>query len=214
MQRRTPRGESARSAELSDSGEHGEAVSPTEDDLRGADDEALRVSAGVGDREAFDAIVTRYGPVLYRYARRMLASEADVADVVQDTFVAAWRQIGSFRGASSLRTWLFAICYRKIADTHRLKKAKPVEDWVLEPLAGPDTTADPFTAASNAAFLDALETALGELPVRQRAVWMMREIEAMTFPEIGEVLALSPDAVRGHHLRATKTLRVLLRRWQ
>jgi RNA polymerase sigma-70 factor (ECF subfamily) len=84
----------------------------------------------------------------------------------------------------------------------------------LEPLAGPDTAADPFTAASNAAFLDALEMALGELPVRQRAVWMMREIESMTFPEIGEVLQLSPDAVRGHHLRATKSLRVLLRRWQ
>jgi RNA polymerase sigma-70 factor (ECF subfamily) len=189
-------------------------TAPTGGDLRDADDEALRASAVVGDREAFDIIVNRYGPVLYRYARRMLAYEADVPDVVQDTFVAAWQQIGSFRGSSSLRTWLFAICYRKIADTHRLKRARPVEDWVLEPLAGPDPSADPFTAASNAAFLDALELALGELPVRQRAVWMMREVEQMTFPEIGEVLHLSPDAVRGHHHRAVKTLRVLLRRWQ
>ena len=189
-------------------------TAPTGGDLRDADDEALRASAVVGDREAFDVIVNRYGPVLYRYARRMLAYEADVPDVVQDTFVAAWQQIGAFRGSSSLRTWLFAICYRKIADTHRLKRARPVEDWVLEPLAGPDTSADPFTAASNAAFLDALELALGELPVRQRAVWMMREVEQMTFPEIGEVLHLSADAVRGHHHRAVKTLRVLLRRWQ
>ncbi len=183
-------------------------------DLHDADDDALRIAAAIGDREAFDTIVIRYGPVLYRYARRMLADEADVADVVQDTFVAAWRQIGAFRGASSLRTWLFAICYRRIADTHRLKRAKPVEDWVLEPLAGPNTAADPFTAASNAAFLHALEESLSELPVRQRAVWMMREIEQMTFPEIGEVLSLNPDAVRGQHLRATKALRVLLRRWQ
>ena len=189
-------------------------TAPTGGDLRDADDEALRAAAVIGDREAFDVIVTRYGPVLYRYARRMLASEADVPDVVQDTFVAAWQQIAGFRGSSSLRTWLFAICYRKIADTHRLKRAKPVEDWVLEPLAGPDPSADPFTAASNAAFLAALEQALDELPVRQRAVWMMREIEQMTFPEIGEVLHLSSDAVRGHHVRAIKTLRVLLGRWQ
>lgn len=189
-------------------------IAPTGGDLRDADDEALRAAAVIGDREAFDVIVTRYGPVLYRYARRMLASEADVPDVVQDTFVAAWQQIAGFRGSSSLRTWLFAICYRKIADTHRLKRAKPVEDWVLEPLAGPDPSADPFTAASNAAFLAALEQALDELPVRQRAVWMMREIEQMTFPEIGEVLHLSSDAVRGHHVRAGKTLRVLLGRWQ
>ncbi len=189
-------------------------IAPTGGDLRDADDEALRAAAVIGDREAFDVIVTRYGPVLYRYARRMLASEADVPDVVQDTFVAAWQQIAGFRGSSSLRTWLFAICYRKIADTHRLKRAKPVEDWVLEPLAGPDPSADPFAAASNAAFLAALEQALDELPVRQRAVWMMREIEQMTFPEIGEVLHLSSDAVRGHHVRAIKTLRVLLGRWQ
>ncbi|BBZ80050.1 putative RNA polymerase sigma factor [Mycolicibacterium anyangense] len=180
----------------------------------GCSDEALGIAAAVGDREAFDAIVIRYGPALYRYARRMLANEADVPDVVQDTFVAAWRQIDSFRGAATLRSWLFAICYRRIADTHRLKRARPVEDWVLEPLSRADPSADPFVSASNTAFLNALEEALGELPVRQRAVWMMREIDSMTFPEIGDVLQISPDSARGHHLRATKALRVLLTRWQ
>ena len=64
-------------------------IAPTEGDLLDADDEALRVAATLGDREAFDAIVNRYGPVLYRYARRMLAAEADVADVVQDPQVHA-----------------------------------------------------------------------------------------------------------------------------
>jgi RNA polymerase sigma-70 factor (ECF subfamily) len=190
-------------------------IGPSSDgSLRDASDEALRAAAALGDREAFDVIVTRYGPVLYRYGRRMLSVEADVADVVQDTFVAAWRQIAAFRGASSLRTWLFAICYRKIVDTYRIKRAQPVEDWVLEPTASETSATDPFAAVSNAEFLAALEEALGELPARQRAAWMMREIEKMTFPEIGEVLQLSPDSVRGHHHRATKTLRILLRRWQ
>ncbi|MGB3480639.1 MAG: sigma-70 family RNA polymerase sigma factor [Mycobacterium sp.] len=179
-------------------------------ELHIADDDALRTAASLGDREAFDVIVLRYGPMLHRYGRRMLADEADV---VQDTFVAAWRQIGAFRGSSSLRTWLFSICYRKIVDTYRVKRAQPVEDWILEP-AAVDTTADPFAKVSNSAFLAALEQALAELPARQRATWMMREIEQMTFPEIGEVLQLSADAVRGHHHRATGTLRVLLSRWQ
>jgi RNA polymerase sigma-70 factor (ECF subfamily) len=186
--------------------------------LGDATDEALQAAAMLGDREAFDAIVNRYGPVLYRYARRMLAVEADAADVVQDTFVAAWRQLPAFRGTSSLRTWLFSICSRKVVDTYRIKRAQPVEDWVLEPLAAhnaaPGTALDPFTAVSNSEFLAALEHALAELPPRQRATWMMREIERMTFPDIGDVLQLSPDAVRGHHHRATATLRVLLRRWQ
>ena len=179
-----------------------------------ASDEALKAAAAIGDREAFDVIVLRYGPALYRYGRRMLSVEADAADVVQDTFAAAWRQIGSVREASSLRSWLFAICYRKIVDTYRVKRAQPVEDWVFASKASEEVASDPFSAVSGAAFLEALEGALSELPPRQRAAWMMREIENMTFPEIGDVLQLSANAVRGHHHRATKTLRIVLRRWR
>ena len=188
-------------------------IDPT-DRLCDASDQSLCVAASIGDREAFDAIVNRYGPILYRYARRMLAVDADAADVVQETFVAAWRQLPTFRAESTLRTWLFGICYRKIVDSYRVKRAQAVEDWVLEPIASETTDGDPFAAASNAEFLAALETALAELPARQRATWMMREIEQMAFTEIGEVLQLSADAARGHHHRATMNLRVLLRRWQ
>ena len=186
----------------------------TESGLDEAPDDVLCTAAALGDREAFDVIVTRYGPALYRYGRRMLSSDADVADVVQETFIAAWRQLGSFRGASSLRTWLFAICARKIVDTRRVKRAEPLDDRLLEALPEDTDLSDPFAAASNSAFLAALEHALAELPVRQRATWVMHNIDSMTFPEIGAVLALSPDAVRGHHHRATATLRLRLRRWQ
>ncbi|MGU3500830.1 RNA polymerase sigma factor [Mycobacterium sp. C31M] len=184
------------------------------DRLHDASDQSLCVAAAIGDREAFDTIVNRHGPALYRYARRMLAVDADAADAVQETFVAAWRQLPNYRAESKLRTWLFAICYRKIVDSYRVKRAQPVEDWVLEPMASETAEDDPFAAASNAEFLAALETALAELPARQRATWMMREIEQMAFTEIGEVLSLSADAARGHHHRATMNLRILLRRWQ
>lgn len=183
-------------------------------ELAGAGDEVLRQAATLGDREAFEVLVHRYGPTLYRYGRRMLANEADVADVVQETFVAAWSGLDSFRGASSFKTWLFSICSRKIVDTYRLKHAVPVDDQLLAAVPATDEATDPFVAASQHQFLAALEAALTELPVRQRATWVMREVEAMTFPEIGTILGLSPDAVRGHHHRATSTLKVRLRRWQ
>ena len=189
-------------------------IARTETGLADAPDDVLRTAAILGDREAFEVIVARYGPQLYRYGRRMLRTESDVADVVQETFVAAWRQLGAFRGASSLRTWLFAICSRKIVDTRRIKRAQPIDDRLLEALPSTATVSDPFTAASNAAFLGALEQALAELPARQRATWVMREVELMTFPEIAQVLQLSPDGARGHHHRATATLRIRLRRWQ
>ncbi|PZT99543.1 MAG: RNA polymerase subunit sigma-70 [Gordonia sp. (in: high G+C Gram-positive bacteria)] len=179
-----------------------------------ADDDALCAAARIGDREAFEVLVYRYGPALYRYGLRMLANESDVADAVQETFIAAWRQLDSFRKASSLKTWLFAICHRKIVDTYRIKQAAPIDDQLLSMVPDTDTSRDPFLAASHTEFLGALEAALTELPARQRAAWIMHEVEAMTFPEIGAALRLSPDAARGHHHRATSNLKVRLRRWQ
>lgn len=179
-----------------------------------AGDRVLIDAAAVGDRQAFETLVLRYGPQLHRYARRMLSDDGDVAEVVQDTFTAAWRQLRSFRGESSVQTWLFAICSHKIVDSRRVKRAQPIDDRLLEPLAEPSTLGDPFASASNSEFVSALETALAELPPRQRASWVLREIESMTFAEIGAVLELSPDAVRGHHRRARVMLSERLRRWR
>lgn len=179
----------------------------------GASDRVLRDAAALGDRFAFETLVHRHGPPLHRYARRMLADEGDVAEVVQDTFVAAWKQLDTFRGEASVRTWLFSICSRKIVDSYRVKHAQPIDDKLLEPLLL-SSRADPFEYASNTEFVAALEAALAELPPRQRASWILREVETLTFPEIGRILGLSPDAVRGHQHRARSTLSQRMWRWR
>lgn len=176
-------------------------------------DRELAAAAAAGSIEAFEELVRRHGPALYRYARRMTRDADAVNDIVQETFVAAWRQIGNFRGDSAVLTWLFAICARKVTDSHRVKRAIPIDDRLIEPVSQ-DAGASPFTFASNSAFLDAMEEALAELPPRQRAVWMLREIEMLTFPEVGNILSLSPDAARGHHHRARVTLQQRLQQWR
>ncbi|WP_232375289.1 RNA polymerase sigma factor [Mycolicibacterium baixiangningiae] len=183
-------------------------------DLVDAGDGFLNAAIRLGDRDAFEVVVHRYGPGLYRYARRMLAGENDAADVVQETFTAAWRRSGSFRGAASLRTWLFSICAHKVVDSYRVKQAQPIDGTLLEALPATDRNCDPFTAASGAGFVAALEEALAELPPRQRASWVLHEIESMTFPEIGAALGLSAGASRGQYSRATKTLQDRLERWR
>src|SRR5881628_1376944 len=114
-----------------------------------AGDDALLHAAALGDREAFEVVVHRYGPPLHRYARRLVANEADAADVVQATFIAAWRQLETFQGRSSLKTWLFSICSHKITDNYRVKRAQPIDDQLMEAIPAPQRSADPFTAASN-----------------------------------------------------------------
>ncbi|WP_059015826.1 sigma-70 family RNA polymerase sigma factor [Mycobacterium sp. M26] len=177
------------------------------------EDRELAAAARAGSIEAFEEIVRRHGPAMYRYARRMTQDTDAVNDIVQETFVAAWRQIGNFRGDSAILTWLFAICARKVTDSRRVKRAIPIDDRLIEPVSR-DAGTHPFTAASNSAFLEAMEVALAELPPRQRAVWTLREIELLTFPEIGSILNLSPDAARGHHHRARVTLQQRLQQWR
>lgn len=176
-------------------------------------DRTLAVAAALGERAAFETIVHRYGPLLYGYVRRMISDGDAVDDVVQETFVAAWRQIDHYRGEAALKTWLFRICDRKIVDSRRMRYAEPIDDRLIDPL-DPSPAADPAIVVSNTEFLTALERALAELPVRQRAVWVLREVDGLTFPQIGVTLNLSPGAARGHHHRAQSTLRLRMQRWQ
>ena len=178
-----------------------------------ASDDALVRAARVGDREAFEVIVDRHGPAMHAYARRVLRDDGDVQEAVQDALVAAWLTLGSFRSQSSLRTWLFRLTANKAIDLGRRSRAIPVDDALLDPRpAGHDT--DPHVHLSQAQFLAALEAALGELPYRQRASWVLREVHGLTATEVGSVLSLSPGAVRGHLHRARRTLAERMLRWQ
>jgi RNA polymerase sigma-70 factor (ECF subfamily) len=179
-----------------------------------SDDRLLAAAASAGDLSAFELLVREHGPALYRYARQMTRDDDAVQDIVQETFVAAWRQIGNFRREASVRTWLFAICARKVVDSHRVKRAVPIDDRLIEAVQASSPLSDPFEAVSNAEFLEALDLALAELPVRQRAVWILREVEELTFPQIGTILNVSPDGARGHHHRARATLQQRLQRWR
>lgn len=176
-------------------------------------DRTLAAAAALGERSAFETIVRRYGPLLYGYTRHMIGDQDAVGDVVQETFVAAWRQLDHYRGEAALKTWLFRICDRKIIDSRRVRYAAPIDDRLIDPI-DTSATSDPAAVASSDEFLKALQRALAELPVRQRATWVLHEIDGLTFPQIGVTLNLSPGAARGHHHRAQTTLRQRMQRWQ
>ena len=181
----------------------------------GVPDAELVRAAGVGDRDAFETLLHRHGPALLRYAVRTTGNRADAEDVVQEAFVAAWKGLDRYDGSSSPRTWLFTILHRRVVDLYRRRGREGVHDELSDDtvaaLAG---GADPFHEASNTELVRALDAALRRLPYRQRACWILVEVEGLTQPEVARALGMTPDAVRGQLFRARRALAASMAGWE
>jgi len=176
-------------------------------------DLALARSAALGDREAFEEIVLRHGPGMLRYARRVLHDPGDAEEAVQDAFVAAWTSLEGFRGDSALRTWLFGLTSHKARDLARRRRPQPVDDDLVAGLPA-DERSDPLALAEGAELARALDRALARLPYRQRACWLLAEIEGLSQAEVAQVLGTGPDVVRGQLARARRALEARMATWR
>lgn len=176
-------------------------------------DQALVRAARLGDHQAFQSIVERHGPAMYRYAVRLVGDPTDAVEVTQEAFVSAWRSLPSFAGRSSLRTWLIRLVHRRAADLQRHRRALPMPEELLSRLT-PSAPDDPLQTVLDAELLAALQQALNELPWHQRATWLLREVEQMSYEEISIALVMPIGAVRGHLYRGRRTLAERMARWR
>lgn len=177
-------------------------------------DPVLARRAALGDRQAFAEIFDRHASALYRYALRMLNGDHQAAeDALQDALTMAWLKMDSFRGDSALRTWLFRLIANACIDGRRRRRPIAVDDNLLEVLAT-DTAPGPHEAATAEELRQALDVALLELPWRQRASWLLREIEGLSYAEIAKVLDTNTAVVRGQLHRARATLAVRMVQWR
>ncbi|WP_235503370.1 RNA polymerase sigma factor [Aeromicrobium sp. Root495] len=177
-------------------------------------DRVLVRLARLGDRSAFDAIVERHGPGMYRFALRMVGGhDADAAEVVQEAFVSAWKNLETFEARSTLRTWLFSLTSRRAVDLQRRRRPTPVDDEFLA-LVAPPAQRDPLQDVLDRELVAALQVALTQLPDQQRAVWLLREVEDMSYDEIATTLAITPDSVRGQLHRGRQNLAERMAPWR
>ncbi|WP_336921346.1 RNA polymerase sigma factor [Aquipuribacter sp. SD81] len=176
-------------------------------------DLALARAAALGDREAFEEVVQRHGPVMLRYARRVLRDRGDAEEAVQDALVAAWRTMERYRGDSALRTWLLGLTSHKALDVARRRRPQPVDDEVLAATPADDRS-DPWAATSGSELAAALQEALLALPYGQRAAWVLVELEGMTQQEAADIMSTTPDSVRGNLYRARRRLEERMARWR
>ena len=177
-------------------------------------DEVLARRAGMGDRAAFTIIFHRHGPAMFRYAVHMLeGNTADAEDALQSAWANIWIHIGGFRGQAQLRTWLFTVTAHEVRNQRRRRRPVLVQDDLLEPV--PERAElGPAGQLDHQQLHQALTLALGELPWRQRASWILREVEGLSYDDIAAVLKTSPTVVRGQLHRARATLALRMQRWR
>ena len=172
--------------------------------------------AAAGDRLAFHAIVDRHASDLFRLARSLARGAADAEDVVQDAFLAAYRGIGKFDGRSSLKTWLGKIVIKRSISAWR-KNKRHRSAVSLEPLHESLERSGRGAGVSGSTAVDQrldLATVLPGLAAEYREIFLLREVQGLSYAEIGKALGIPPGTVDSRLHRARSELRKRLKSYR
>jgi len=168
------------------------------------DETALLSRIQAGDKAACAECIEIHSPAVYRLALRLMENEQEAEDVVQETFINAFKAIDSFEGRASLATWLYRITYN--AAMMRLRRPAPQMLSVDETLSSETQVVVPRQLfdwcclpeedfESDEVRLE-LENAIREMPESLKAVFVLRELEGLSTAEAAETLEVSEGAVK------------------
>jgi RNA polymerase sigma factor (sigma-70 family) len=165
-------------------------------------DELLAVRCQLGERAAFEALITRWHEPLWRYLRRLANDDDAAGDLAQDTWMRVLRGIGALREPAKLRPWLFGIARRVAMDRLRSEYVRRGADDVdLEELPGADSTQ--YMEAD----LETIDTALIGLPIAEREMLTLFYLREFSLAEIAAMLAMPVGTVQSRLFRARQELR-------
>jgi RNA polymerase sigma-70 factor (ECF subfamily) len=168
-----------------------------------------------GDRAEFARIVEQYSPMIYRLGLKMLNNPQDAEDILQETFIKAYKHIHKFDGRSSVSTWLYRIATNEALMSLRKKRPDTIsfdmpsiyESEPQEPLQIVDWCCLPEDEYLTAEGRLRLDQAAERLPESLRIVFVLRDIEGLSTRETAEVLNISEMAVKTRLSRARLRLR-------
>jgi len=182
-------------------------------DYADSGDEILIDRARTGDMTACEALMRRYNRRLYRAIRSVLKTRSDVEDTMQDTYLAALRNLDQFEGRAPFGTWLLKIgtnaALARMRQRVRMVQLDDLPDLDnLEPMRDLDADAVPTPEqhVSNYEIAAIVEEAIDRLPDDYRQVFMLRMIEGLDTTETARALGLGEDAVRQRLHRAREML--------
>ena len=163
-----------------------------------------------GDASAVEELVQTYEAPVYRLALRMCGGRAeDAQEVAQETFLAAWRGLPRFRGQCRFSSWLYKLTANAAVDHLRREKRRPA----AVPLENAGEPADPHTPQEELERRElhrAVQQALDRLTPEHREVLLLRQMQGLSYQEIGAALSLEEGTVKSRISRAKRQLRTIL----
>ncbi len=165
----------------------------------------------LGDKSAFEELVKRHQELVFSLSFKLTGNRELANDVAQEAFIRAWKAIGKFRGDSTFGTWIYRITVNT-AWTLR-KKAKKHYSLNIEDTQEPvivDEKKDPELVAINSDLSLVLRKALNQIPLEQRIIVELKNIEGRSHKEIADYLDISVTAAKVRLHRAHQKLRNIL----
>jgi RNA polymerase sigma-70 factor (ECF subfamily) len=169
-----------------------------------------------GDQGAFQALVERHSRAVFRLAYRMTGNEQDAEDVVQETFLKAFKRVGQFEDRAHFGSWLYRIAANCAYDTLRARGrrdrhlAEPKHEEARPMETVPSDDPAPDRLVWGAQLQRRVGIAMARLSERERAAFVLRHFEQMPTREIAEALGLAEGAAKHSVFRAVRKLREAL----
>lgn len=177
-------------------------------------DQILVEKAQKGDKQAFGVLVEKYNKKLFRLLSRMVRDQSEIEDIVQDSFIKAYRAINNFRGDSAFYTWLYRIGVNT-AKNHLMalsRRPKAMNDVELEDIENFDDAGDLRSYETPESALMAKEIAatvnetIEQLPEELKSAITLREIDGLSYEEIAEIMDCPIGTVRSRIFRARESI--------
>ncbi|WP_220725981.1 RNA polymerase sigma factor [Arthrobacter cheniae] len=205
------------------------------DDL---DELTIVARAQDGDLEAFNWLITAYQGGVYRLCLRMLNDRTEAEDIVQETFITAWRSLPNLTVPQAFIPWLYRTATNKCLDELRRRQRRPsdpIADLDAEELSMPSSgqagggaglgrrdsvgggaglAVDPAQEVENRAQIRALADLLQSVQPGLRACWLLREVHGFSYGEIAAIVQLPESTVRGRIARAKRSLAEGMEPWR
>lgn len=179
------------------------------------DDDLLIVQrVQAGDKLAFNLLVNKYHRRVGRLLTRMVRNQEDIEDIVQESFIKAYRAIGNFRGDSAFYTWIYRIAINT-AKNHlvtqgrrpsTLKEANDDDNETFEDNAALSNIDTPESLYQTKQIGEAVNQAMAELPEELRSAIVMREIDGLSYEEIAIAMDCPIGTVRSRIFRARESI--------